>query len=334
MASAVRASAVIVSWNGLGYLRACLPPLLEQAGESVEIVVVDNGSRDGSAAWVSRACPQVRLLPLARNLGFAQGNNLGMRLARGPILIALNNDTVPEPGFLDALLEPFGAGPDIGMVAAVLTFAHRPERIASAGIVAQRNGLALDLWAGRHVGELPARPVEIFGPSGGAAAYRRGLLEEVGLFEPSFWMYLEDADLAWRARLGGWRCLLAPAARVRHVYSASSGQGSPLKQRLLARNRVRLLVRCLPASLLLRWAPSILAYDLGAAAYGLLRGQPATFAGRVEALYELPELLRQRRVIQRRRKVPAAALARRVEPAAWPWAYPRQQRELDALLAR
>jgi GT2 family glycosyltransferase len=329
------ASVIVVNWNGLAHLRACLPPLARQAqAAGAEILVVDNGSRDESVAWIEQHLPQLRVLPLRRNLGFARANNLGMQLARGELLIALNNDTIPEPGFLYELLAVFEARPDVGMAAAVLTFAHRPELVASAGIVVERNGLALDLWPGRHIDDLPRQPLEIFGPSGGAAAYRRAMLADVGLFDPAFWMYLEDADLAWRARLAGWRCLLAPTARARHVYSASSGQGSPLKQRLLARNRLRLLVRCLPATLLARWLPAILAYDVAAAAFGLLRGQPATFAGRVEALYALPSLLRQRRAIQATRRVPTSTLSSLSQPARWPRHYLAQQRELEAVLVR
>lgn len=328
------ASLIIVNWNGLAYLRACLPALITQLHDADELIVVDNGSADGSVAWVNASFPQVRLIPLRTNLGFAQGNNLGMRLARSEVLVALNNDTIPAPDFLEQLLAVFAVAPQVGMAASVLTFAHRPEVVASAGIAIQRNGLALDLWQGQPVTALPAGPVEIFGPSGGAAAYRRQLLEDVGLFEPSFWMYLEDADLAWRARLRGWRCLLAPAARVRHVYSASSGQGSPLKQRLLARNRLRLLVRCLPDALLLRWLPAILVYDLAAAAYGLCCGQPAIFAGRATALHELPGLLVQRRAIQRSRIVSVDELAGWARPTQSPQNYLAQQQQLNQLIAR
>jgi GT2 family glycosyltransferase len=325
---------VIVNWNGRDHLRDCLPALAQQTLPDHEVIVVDNGSRDGSVAWLRAAHPGVRVVALDTNLGFARGNNLGMHLARAPFVVALNNDTIPAPTFLAELLRPFGQSDDIGMVAGVLVFAHRPTLVASAGIAVQRNGLALDLWAGRAVARLPGEPLEIFGPSGGAAAYRRELLDDVGLFAPSFWMYLEDADLAWRARLRGWRCLLAPAARVQHVYSASSGQGSPLKQRLLARNRLRLLLRCLPRAQLLRWLPAIVGYDLLAAGYGLLRGQPQLAAGRIDGLGGLAELLRQRRAIQRRRTVATAALAGWATPAEWPWAQLRAQAALRGLLER
>jgi GT2 family glycosyltransferase len=149
---------------------------------------------------------------------------------------------------------------------------------------------------------------------------------------PGFFSYLEDADLAWRALLRGWRSVVVPAARARHVYSATGGHGSPLKQRLLARNRLRTIVRCVPGPLLIRCLPAILGYDLLACAYGLLTRRPAVATGRLETLRELPTLLRERRAIQRRRTAPLAQIARWLEAAPAPWQTLRAQQELDAIL--
>lgn len=325
-------STVIVSWNGRRYLPACLDALLPQLPPGAETLLVDNGSTDGTAEWACAAYPAVRLIALRENLGFAGGVNAGLRAARGDLLLLLNNDAFVEPGFIAALCAALRQRDDIGAVGAVLTFAHQPQIVASAGVRVRRDGLALDLWAGRAVADLPADPQEIMGPSGGAALYRRALLEDVGLLDPGFFAYLEDADLAWRARLRGWRSVVAPAARARHVYSATSGQGSPFKQRLLGRNRARVIVRCMPGPLLLRGLPAILAYDLLAVAYGLVTRQPAIIAGRVAALRELPALLRERRSIQARRSAPIGTLARWLDPPGPPWSALREQRRLDALL--
>ena len=170
------------------------------------------------------------------------------------------------------------------------------------------------------------------GPSGGAALYRRALLEDVGLMQPEFFNYLEDADLAWRALLRGWRSVVVPQARARHVYSATGGQGSPFKQRLLGRNRVRTIIRCMPGPLLWRCLPAILLYDLLAIGYSLLSRQPAMAAGRAAALRELPALARERRVIQARRRASITEIAGWLEPAGWPWRVLREQRRLDAIL--
>ena len=171
------------------------------------------------------------------------------------------------------------------------------------------------------------------GASGGAALYRRALLEDIGLMEPNFFNYLEDVDLAWRALLRGWRSVVVPQARARHVYSATAGQGSPFKQRLLGRNRLRVIARCLPAELIARCLPAILAYDLLAIIYAALTRRPAIASGRLAALRDLPRLLRERRAIQSGRRASTSDLARWIEPAAAPWQTLGQQRRLDAILS-
>jgi GT2 family glycosyltransferase len=330
--NSVPLSAIIVSWNGLRHLPDCLAALLPQLPPAAEIVLVDNGSTDGTAAWARANHPAVRVIALPENLGFAGGVNAGLRVAYGDLLLLLNDDAFVEPGFLAAMLDVMAQQPDIGAAGAVLLFDHRPELVASAGIRIRRDWLALDLWAGRPAAELPAEPQPIIGPSGGAALYRRALLQDVGLMEPEFFSYLEDVDLALRALLRGWRSVVVPRARARHVYSATGGQGSPLKQRLLGRNRWRVIVRCLPASLLPRCLPAILAYDLLALAYGLLTRRPAIASGRLAALRELPRLLRERRAIQARCGT-ARGVATWLEPVQAPWHTLREQRRIDAILS-
>jgi GT2 family glycosyltransferase len=325
-------SVVIVTWNGLRYLPECLDALAPQLPPGAEIVLVDNGSTDGTLEWLRTTRPAIRLIALPHNLGFAGGVNAGLRAATGDLLLLLNNDAFVEPGFVAALTGALAARPDVGAAGAILTFAHRPDLVASAGIRMRRDGLALDLWVGRPVAELPAEPQPILGPSGGAALYRRALLDDVGLAAENFFSYLEDVDLALRALLRGWQSVAVPAARARHIYSATGGQGSPLKQRLLGRNRLRALIRCLPASILIRSLPAILAYDLLASSYGVITRNPAILAGRIEALRELPALLRERRAIQARRSAPVATIDCWLEPAPAPWATLAEQRRLDAIL--
>jgi GT2 family glycosyltransferase len=327
-------SVVIVSWNGMRQLPECLAALLPQLPLDAEVIVVDNGSTDGTPVWARAHHPQLRLIELAENLGFAGGVNVGLRAARGELLLLLNDDAFVEPGFVAALLEVMTQRPEFGAASGVLLFAHRPEIVASAGIRMRRDWLALDLWAGQRVAELPTEPQPIMGASGGAALYRRALLEDIGLMEPSFFNYLEDVDLAWRALLRGWRSVIVPQARARHVYSATAGQGSPFKQRLLGRNRLRVIARCLPADLAAHCLPAILAYDLLAIAFAALTRRPAIATGRLAALRDLPQLLRERRVIQSSRRASTSELARWLEPAATPWRTLSEQRRLDAILSK
>jgi GT2 family glycosyltransferase len=326
-------SAVIPTWSGLRYLPACLAALRAQLAPGDEILLVDNASRDNAGAWAQRHAPDVRVLALPANLGFAGGTAAGIAAARGELLLLINDDAMAEPGCVEALWAALRDAPAAGMAAGALTFSRRPATVASAGIRFQRDGVATDLYLGLPVAGLPATPQPIFGASGGLALLRRALIDDVGSFEPGFFSYLEDADLAWRARLRGWDAVLAPGARARHVYSATGGQGSPFKQRLLGRNRLRVVVRCLPGPLLRDCLPQIVAYDALAVAYALVRRRPAIAEGRAEALRELPALRAQRRAIQARRSASIGELAAWIAPAPPPWAALQTQRRLAGLLA-
>lgn len=326
-------SAVIPTYSARRFLPACLAALRAQLRPHDEIVLVDNRSRDGAAAWARVHAPDVRLVELPQNRGFAGGTNAGILAARGELLLLINDDALAEPGCVEALWQALRAAPATGAAAGVLVFSRRPELVASAGVRFRRDGVALDRQIGEPRAALPAAPLEVFGASGGLALLRRSMLDDVGLFADGFFSYLEDVDLAWRARLRGWSCVLAPGALARHVYSATGGEGSPLKQRLLGRNRLRLILRCLPGPLLRECLPAILAYDAMTLAYAALRRLPAVAAGRLEVIGELPALLAQRRAIQARRSAPIAALAAWIEPAVGPLAELRERRRLSQILA-
>jgi GT2 family glycosyltransferase len=325
-------SVIIPTYNALRFLPACLTALRAQLLPHDEIILVDNASRDMAGAWARTHAPDVRVLELPYNTGFAGGTNAGIAAARGELLLLINDDALAEPGCVDALWQALQATPTAGAAAGVLTFSRRPAIVASAGIIFQRDGVATDLYLGAPVVNLPAMPTPIFGASGGLALLRRELIADIGPFEATFFSYLEDADLAWRARLRGWEAVLAPNARARHVYSATGAQGSPLKQRLLARNRLRVIIRCLPGPLLRACLLHILAYDVLALAYATLRKQPAVAAGRLMALAELPRLRAERRHIQAQRTAPLGDLTPWIAPGG-PLAALRTQQQLSRLLS-
>jgi len=347
---------IIVSWNGGRHLPGCLSALAAQTTRDFTVWAVDNGSTDGSLDLLARAAggdwplgptsygpappahdlPPLRLLVNPTNAGFAAGNNRALRAALADPAVAycvpLNNDTVAHPDWLRALTATAAAHPQVGSLTGTLLFAGRPDRVASAGISVHRDGLALDRGVGGIVADLPRTPQPVFGVSAGAALYRRALLEDVGLFDEAFFSYLEDADLAWRARLRGWPALWVPGAHVLHAVSATSGQGSPFKNYHLARNRLWCLIKNLPAALWARYAPYILRYDSLALLYGLARRDWALIQGRAAALRDLSLMLQQRQVIQARRTTSNAQLARLLAPALGPWAALRARRAVDALL--
>jgi GT2 family glycosyltransferase len=289
-------SLVIVSYNGRDLLSDCLESIDAQTRPPDETVVVDNGSSDGTSSHVRERFPWVTLVESRRNLGFAGGNNLGIRQTSGETVVLLNNDTLASPGFISEIVKPFEDGGEIGSVAGTLLFCNAPDRVASAGIDVFENGLALDRRIGQRWRELPPRE-PVFGASAGAAAYRRAALDQAGLFSEPFFLYLEDVDLAWRLRWHGWECVHARAAHVLHVYSASEGKGPTPKHYYMARNRVRTLVRCWPA---LAWRNHwwrVGLYELGALAYGVATLNRHAIRGRIVAWLGLRDLLRERRLV-------------------------------------
>ena len=208
--------------------------------------------------------------------------------------------------------------------------------INSAGIALDPVGIAWDRLGGLPDDPGEREPVEVFGPCAGAALYRRAMLEQIGLFDEDFFAYLEDVDLAWRARLAGWRCLYAPAARVYHAHSATGVEGSPFKSRLLARNKVWLIAKNYgPNGCLLAHLPLILLYDLAAVAFALLaRGDVHSLLGRIDGILGLPRVWRKRLAVQ------ALAQSNRgspwhchLEPLVWPWRVPLRYRHIAVTIS-
>lgn len=324
---AAEIAVVVLNWNGWPYLEGCLDALRRQTYPNFEVVVVDNGSTDGSPERVAEHFPWVRLICNSGNLGFAAANNQAIRTTSSQYVATLNNDTVVEPDWLAALVSAAETDPDIGAVASKMVFAHDPNVINSCGIGLDPAGIAWDLLGG-HPASTIDHPREVFGACAGAALYRRAMFEEIGLFEEAFFAYMEDVDLAWRAREAGWRAVLAPGAVVRHVHSGTLGDASPRKRFLLGRNKLWTIARCLPRRDL--WQlPIILLYEAGAVALRVTERDWAAVAGRFAALAGLLSMLRKRAQIQ----VPRAARPPRpyYEPLVPPWRVPERYQHLAAL---
>jgi GT2 family glycosyltransferase len=223
-------------------------PLLEEALEHLaaqtvahDVVVVDNGSSDGTAAQVAERFPDVRVVALDENLGFGRAVNRGVEVATTELVVLVNNDVLCPPDFLAELLAPF-EDEAVGMVAGVLLQHDRPGLVDSAGIELDTTLRSWDMLWNRPVGELAdaAAPV---GPCGGAAAYRTAAFREVGGFDDAFFAYWEDVDLALRLRLAGHSCARAPGARALHKHGQTVGAASPRQRRLEAFGRAFVLAR-------------------------------------------------------------------------------------------
>src|SRR3954471_1344454 len=287
----VAVSTVIVNHERRDLLQICLDSLrraLAEVEEDTELIVVDNGSRDGSAQLVRERFPDVKVVELERNEGFAGGVTRGIEVAKGEWIAVFNNDTTVEPDAVRIMLEAGRVHPRVGAVAAQMRFADRRDVLNSAGLELDRLGIAADRLVGTRVQEHGARmPYEVFGATGGAAIFRRAMLDQVGGFDESFFAFFEDADLAWRAQAHGWRALYAPQAVVYHHHSATAQHGSPAKLYLVGRNRVRTLAKNASRGMLLLNAPWMLVYDAAYVLYASANGRTlAALRGRVAGLRE------------------------------------------------
>lgn len=211
---------MIVNYNGRQHLERCLPSVLED--RAAEVVVVDNASSDGSADYVQVSFPQVKLVRSEANLGFAAAANLGAEQATTRYVAFLNPDTVVEPGWLEALTDALEADSSAGLATSQIVLLADKQRVNTCGNEVHCSGITLCRGLGRArdgqaaVSEVPA-------VSGAAFAIRAELFRELGGFDPSFFMYMEDTDLSWRARLAGYRCLYVPSSVVRHDYALRFG---------------------------------------------------------------------------------------------------------------
>ncbi len=242
-------SVIIVNYNGRDHLAECLDALRVQTFRDFEIILVDNASTDGSVIFVTKTYPEVAIIENRENLGYGGGNNAGIRQSHGKYVVLLNNDTKAEPKWLEKLIGPVEKDQGVGMCASKIMDYYHPEIIDNTGLLIYRDGIArgrgrLEEDRGQY-----ALEEEVFVPSGCAGLYRRDMLEEIGLFDEDFFLYVDDVDIGFRARLAGWKCTYVPDAVVYHKYSATTEPYSPLKAYLVERNRIWVVMKCFPARL-------------------------------------------------------------------------------------
>jgi GT2 family glycosyltransferase len=253
-----RVSVVIPNWNGRRWLPGCLGSLAAQTRPADEVIVVDNGSHDGSAAWLAETHPEVRVLAQGRNTGFAFAANRGIEAAGGELVALINTDVVLPPDWLARMIAALGPRSDAASAACKMLSLGDPGIVYDAGDILRRDG-ACDQRGrfGPDDGRFDL-PGEVFGACAGAALYRRAPVLEEGGFDERFFAYLEDVDLALRLRLRGWTCLYEPAV-CWHAGEGSSGQLSGGHWPLVARNTIVLVVKAFPV----RWLGLVVYRQLG-----------------------------------------------------------------------
>ena len=300
-------SVIIVNWNQRQLLDKCLGLFGKQTLQNIEILLVDNGSTDGSVAYVREHFPNVHVIALPENRGFAGGNNVGIRAARGEYIALLNNDAQPEPQWLEALVHALEAHPEVGFCASKMLRADDPRVIDTAGDLFYDYGVGGKRGMDQLDGPEFSRTEYVFGACAGAAIYRRAMLEDIGLFDEDFFLYGEDIDLSFRAQLRGYKCLFVPQARVHHQVAATAGWGSHLSVYYSLRNMLYVLVKDMPASLLLRHLGPILFYFLAGDMIFTVAGYAGAVArARRDNLKMLRKMMAKRRAIQAARCMPEA----------------------------
>jgi GT2 family glycosyltransferase len=281
-------SVVVLNWNGVPFVEQCLASLMVQTYTPLEIIVVDNASTDGSVELVKKKFPRVKMILNEKNLGFAGGNNVGIRTSRGRYIMVLNNDTHIEGTCIEALKGTIEKDERYGACASKIVLEFERNLIDSAGIVVGRDGLSIG--RGRlEAGDRYDKETEVFFASGCACLFRREMLEDIGLYDEDFFAYAEDTDMGWRARLAGWKCIYSPDALVYHLHSASSGTYSHLKAFLVERNRIWVAIKNFPLYLLL-YGQGYTFWRYLYQAYGAFAGKGA--AGRFSSDFTKMELIR------------------------------------------
>jgi GT2 family glycosyltransferase len=295
-------SVIIPHYNGVHHLAPCFNALRNQTYPHMEIILVDNGSTDESVAVTRRDFPEVIVIEVGRNLGLAAAINLGIEQSQGDVVVPLNNDTEVVPGWAQALVDRLHQFPDAGIVASKMLLFSERDKIHSAGDGFGSDGIPVNRGVWQVDEGQFDQDTYIFGGCGGAVAYRRSMLNEIGAFDADLFMYLEDVDLNWRAQLAGYKAVFAPQAVVYHHLSATGG--GVIASYYTGRNTILVLAKNLPGFLFRRYWPKIVLAQSkifweaarawrGEAARARMRGQLAGLMG-------LPAWLNKRDHIKRR----------------------------------
>jgi GT2 family glycosyltransferase len=298
-------SIIIPHYNGAHHLITCFNALRAQTYSHLEIILADNGSTDDSVALTRRDFPEVKILELGQNLGLTGAINRAITQSQGEVIVPLNNDTEVAPGWAQALVDTLCAHPEAGIIACKMLLFDRRDTLHSAGDGFGVNGIPINrgVWQ-KDTGQFDG-DIYIFGGCGGAVAYRRAMLDDIGLFDEELFMYLEDVDLNWRAQLAGYRVVFAPQAVVYHHLSATGG--GVIASYYTGRNTLFVLAKNLPGPLFRRYWPAIVGaqFKIAIDALRAWRGEAARarLRGQLAGLWGLPKWLAKRKSVQQKKRV-------------------------------
>lgn len=298
-------SIVIPHWNGKHFLDDCLNSLRQQTYPNIEIIIVDNNSSDGSQDYIKANFPEVNLIELPENRGFTGACNAGMEAAQGEIISLLNNDTEVDPNWVSAIVNAFERHPEVGIIASKMLLFNQRDHIHTTGDFFTTDGRA----GNRGVWEEDTGQYEtedfVFSACGGSSAYRKSMLDQIGLLDNDYFFLLEDIDLAWRAQLMGYMVLYVPSAIVYHHLSATGGGVTASFHD--GRNSIWVIVKNLPRGLWRKYGWQITKRQAKIVweALRAWRGEAARarLRGVLHGLITLPSALKKRRDIQSQKTV-------------------------------
>ena len=304
-----KVSVIIVNYNGKNLVRGCLEALKKQSLADFETVIVDNASLDGSVYEIKKIlegtsiASRVTVIPVDRNLGFAGGNIEGLKYAQGEYIALLNNDTEPDERWLEELVKAMDANPAIGICASKMIM-HGSDIIDSAGVVFSTALKGFGAGEGRKSFLYNERRY-VFGACGGAALYRRKMVEEIGFFDEDFFLIHEDIDLNFRAQLNGWKTLYVPTAIVYHRVRSSIVHMSDMAVYYTLRNSEFVRMKNIPLTIFTRCFPEFIMWTLMEFAYFVIKHRRLKlyFKAKSDAIRMLPRMLNRRAVIMKQRKV-------------------------------
>lgn len=302
-------SIIVINYNGKGVIINCLRALGRQSFKDFDIVIVDNGSIDGSLYETQRFLEETSkalvayLIPFDRNLGFAGGNLEGLRYTKSEHIALLNNDTEPNEGWLEELVTAMDNDPEVGICASKL-LVHSTHSIDSAGDAYSTSLKGFKRGEG-EVASLFNRAEYIFGACAGAALYRRKMIDEIGFFDEDFFLIHEDTDLNFRAQLHGWKVMYVPTAMVYHKVRSSIGNMSDTAVYYTLRNSEFVKMKNVPLAIFLRCFPELIIGMLTEFIYFAIKHKRLRlyFKAKLDALRMLPKMLKKREAILRNRKV-------------------------------
>lgn len=299
---------MIPSWNGIELLDVVLPSLERQTYRSFHVTVVDNGSHDGSVTYLRRSWPQVNVIALPRNVGFAPAVNVGVRASRTELVALLNNDLELEPVWLEEMVAELRAHPEAGSAAGKMLDYSVREVIDDCGDGLSWYGVGFARGRGERDRGQYDEPGTVFSACAGAATYRRSALEDVGLMDEDFFAYMEDLDWGFRAQLAGYACRYQPRAVSYHVGGATSAKAGDFVSYRTFRNGLLLIAKDFPLPAIARHAHRILVLVAATLAMSLIGRSSGDPAVRANALRTAAATLRKRRRVQRLRRVSLAHL--------------------------